>query len=1203
MQKKKAAALSLTGFATMAIFAWTTTLFAGDAGPRITLGLTRGDADKYNVEFQKYDRMIPVYTKNGIRTALLEVNPLYRQDATEEQLLASLKRFHVVHLNTTDEGVSRFDEKHKARAAVVGRVLARYVEEGGGLFLQPQSVRYPGDEDELYWNAVLAPLGAKILHEGAFDKTRVFEGKTLYAHVATTFWFTRNIQSHPVTEGVQSLYLPLHAFGPRPGIAAMQYSPDWQILVRGEKEAKSFASDVNNEIKLDAAGTYAEAPPVLAVRALGKGRIVCYPISTLFTGMNHRNPLWSEIVETNGDRITRQPSHSMKMQMNAYKWLAEPACALAGFGTYVFEPYKPIQFPASVDWDKIQFAKTPGTNDEFTYPDGQKAMVSAATTGIRGLVGAHSSHSDGQGSVADYVKAAKATGLSFLVFADPLEKLTPATLEKLKADCAEASKAGDFYACPGVEFSDGIGTRWAFWGEKIVWPEASFKSGKFSHVQWDGQKVNHYGKYAVACQFPGSAVLDYKQLRANGAHPENLWWFWHYLPFVYEKDRLIADNVQEYLFGLRDMRWAAVAAFTRIRAPGDVAVAAGTCFTGMKDIPSAKAALNTRCAAYWAGTSAGQYASQGPVIAAWQAINSQMENNWRYTRGAQRVRLRFVVRSEAGIAEVKVLDADRGPIRRFLGRGEKELAREFELVHDQQHYLTLDVIDKAGKRAISQYALVFCYKAGLFRCGDNLNILGPTAMCWHPDRNEFFNAAKDFRNGQDYCLRGWDTASASLGVPAPSASLWDMVCIKGVKGDGGWYPHRYTLGAITGRLMDVGINNYNIQIATMRMTKLSESFDNEKRPTPAMATIARDVGDLEFFERTHTIYAPMERVDMYITWNYRRGREGTKDYQGGIIWHEGEYRFKKDVTLQGDLPIPLLWERCPTDLEKNIGTVAVITDADGSTRVAMLQDPKEPVRLKGRLRPGGYAAWMTTPVGYHAFLAPADMQFTYTAQLPGWGGLKVGMGENGQVVKAGTVMRYRFGIATFADPKAGNDLLEHTVKAMNLGGGQAGYPVEMKAGTVKDAVFFFTAAATNNETLFTLGPQSLIIDLPVRVQGLENNGCAAIHSTKSPWFRFIHVDTNGTAWLTEPIDQKNEMWVGNVFVCDNKDVKLTLVVDGQGKGKKPFLEAHNPTDKPVKATIVSPPHTPLFGGISSPVEIPAGDSVRLNIEGKALVVR
>lgn len=1153
---------------------------AQDAKP-VLLGLCAVDADKHNVEFQTYDRMIPVYRENGIQAALLESSYFYRRDCTEHQLLEMLKRFHVVHLATTEEGVTRFDEKHQRRAPVVGRALARYVEQGGGLFLQPQPVRYPGDEDELYWNAVLAPLGAKILHEGVFDKTRAFAGQTLSK---ATFWRTSNIQTHPLIRDVSCLALPLHGYGHFPGLAAIQYGPEWQILVRGENEAQSYRSHADNVIDLEAAGTYAQAPPVLAVRSLGKGRIVGYPISPLFTGSNHRNPLWADIVETNGDRAAGQSSQSMRIQMNAYRWLAEPSAGLSDFGTYAAQPYQPVQFPAAVEWDKHRF--------------GQPAAAAAGATGIRGIFGAHSSYSDGRGSVADYAAAAKAAGLSFIVFADPLEKLTPEKLDRLKADCAEASQDGGFYACPGIEFTDGIGNRWAFWGEALVWPEASFQSGQFTHVQWDGQRVRHYGKFAVACQFPGSALLDNQQLRRNGVHPENLWWFFHYLPLVYEKDRLIADNQADYLFGLHDLRWTAVASFTRIRTPADVAAAAGACFTGMKDLAGAKAALNTRCTAHWAGIQAGQYVSQGPVVAVWQATNSQMESNWRHTRGAQRVRLHFVVRSDVGIAEVRVLDADRGPIRRFLGHGEKGLSREFELVHDQQHCLTLEVLDTAGKKAISQNILVYCYKGGLFRCGDNLNILGPTAMCWHPDRNEFFNAAKDFRNGSDYSLRGWDTSSATLGVPTPQAQLWDMVHMKEV--EGGRYPDRYRLGAIVGRRMDVGVNSYNLQIATMRMNRLSEAFDNEQRPTPAFATIARDVGDLEYFDRTHTLYAPMERVDMYVTWNHRRDREGRKDYRGAILWHEGEFRFKKDVTLQGPVPIPLIWDHCPTDVAKNLGTTFVVTDADGSTRTETVRDEKQPVRSQGRIRPGGYAALMTTPVGYHGLLVPADMDFAYQAALPSyWPGLAAGLGRDGQTVKAGSVLKYRFGVGTFADEKAGPAILEHTAKAMNLGGGHAGYPVEMRTGTLEDAVFFFTARAKENEAAFVVGPQELILELPVRVRGLENNGCAAVYSTRRPWFRFIPVDAEGTAWFQEPIDEKNEMWTGNVLVCDNKDVKITLVVDGQAPGQSPFAEVHNPTDKDITSMLRSPTHAPLFGGLTAMVTIPAGESVRFPINGRA----
>ncbi|MEI6166931.1 MAG: hypothetical protein WCS52_07030 [bacterium] len=1165
---------------------------AAEAKPKVVLGLGSGDAAKYNVEFMRFDRRIPLFTENNIQASLFDASGLCRENWTEEQLYQTFRKYHVIAFGTSPEGVYKLDDQFLKRAEVVGKALMRYVQEGGGLFVQPQPVRYPGGDDEKYWNLVLAPFGLEILHEGLFDKTRAFEGKTIGK---ATFWFTRNILPHPVTEGVSGLCLPLHGQVPAAGLVAMKYAPEWQVIVRGEKEAKSYQVDLSrgeNGINIGKEGSCASEPPVLAVRTFGKGRVVCYPLSPIFAGNNYGNPLWSQIVESKGDPDASRPSQGMKLQMNAYRWLAASALAIPEFGTYRPDPYQPVTFPASIDWSKGKFAAM--------TPDKLAALSTeyAAMKRVRAVVGAHTAYSDGKGTVAQYVAAAKAAGVQVLVFADPLEKLTGETLAKLKADCAEASKAGDFYACPGIEFTDGIGNRWAFWGEKLVFPDASFKDRTRTYVQWDGKKVNLYGQYNIACGFTGSALLDYQQLRKNGAHPENLWWFFHYLPLVYDHGNLIADNYADFLFGLRDMRSAVVSSFTRITDPSEVAAAASLCYTGFNSLDNAREALNTRCGAEDKARAAGQFVSQGPSVLMWFSPNdnSQMEANWKYIRGAQRVRLCFAVRSDQGIAEVKVHDADCGTIRRFLGHGEKLLEREFELVHDQQHYLTLEVIDTAGQRAFSSLIKMFCYKSGLYRCGDNLNILGPTAMCWIPDRNEFFPAAKDFRNGDDYSLTGWDTSSLGLGVPQPWAQLNDLITFKEA---GGEYPHPSKLNAIPSRLMDVGINNYNLQIATMRMTHLSERFETAQRPTPSAATVPRDVGDLEFYDRTHTIFAPMEREDMFVSWNYRRSKEGRKDYKGGIIWHEGEYRFKKDVTLQGTLPIPLFDARCPTDLARNIGTMFIVTDADGVTKISAVRDEKKPERMMGRIRPGGYAAYMTTPVGYLGLLVPADMDFAYEARFPATEGFKAGLGRDGQVIKAGTVLKYRFGVGTFADDKFDNALLEHTIKALNFGGGQAGYPVEMKVGECKDAVFFFTAAAKKGEALFSLGPQALIIDLPVRVQGIENNGCVAVYSTKCPWFRFIPVDAAGTAWLTEPIDQKNEMWVGNVFTCDRKEVKLTLVVDGQAEGQKPFIELHNPTDKDIETTVRSPAHAPLFCGMTGTVKIPAGESVRLQIDGKS----
>ena len=1148
----------------------------------VVLGLGRDDAAKYNAEFLRYDPAVALYRERGIQASLVEARTLFGalsgRELTAEQIYAALKPYHVVAFATSHEGVFKLDEAWRRRAGAVSQALARYVREGGGLLVQPQPVRYPGSDDELYWNLVFEPFGMTVLHEGLFDATRAFEGQALYP---ATFWRTRNIRPHPVTEGVAGLCLPLHDFFAGPGVVAMRYSPDWEVVARGEKEAGSYRSGADNRLKLELAGTYRESPPVVAVRAFGKGRVACYPLAALFTGMNYGNALWPHIVESRGDAAAGHPGDSMKLMGNACRWLAEPALANPELGTCRPEPYQPVVARPSVNLSEPALALTPAQLD--------------AARGVRVVMGAHSSYTDGQGTVAQYAAAAKAAGLAGIVFADPLERLTPETFARLKADCAEASQGGDFYACPGIEFTEGAGNRWFFWGEKLVWPSATLASGTFTHVQWDGRRVNHYGHYNDACGLPGSALLDYRQLRANGSHPENLWWFWHYAPLVYDRGELVADNYGEYLFGLRDLRAASLVSFTRIRAPAEVAAAAALCFTGFRDLAHVRAGLNTR-----GQGGKGQFVSQGPRVNAWRAVNAQMDDPWRQTRGVQRVRLYFAVSADAGIAEVRVRDADRGLVRRFAGQGAPRLEREFELVHDQQHYLTLEVVDTAGRRAFADDIRLFCYKSGLFRCGDNLNILGPTALCWHPDRNQFFNAAKDFRNGSDYALRGWDTSLAGLGVPTPSALLWDMITIKEA---GGEYPHGSREHAVSGRLMDVGINNYDIQIATMRMSRLSEPFDDAKRPTPAMASVARDVGDLAYYERDHTLYAPMERVDMFVAWNHRRDKESRKNYRGALLWHEGEYRFKKDVTLMGAVPIPLIRDTCPTDPAKNVGTAFVVTDAGGATRLALARDGQKARRLQGRIRPGGYAAYLSTPVGYHGLLVPADMDFGYAAHLPGQRGMLAGLGRDGQVIKAGTVLKYRFGVGTFADDEPGNDLLEHTVQALNLDGGQAGYAAEMQVGEVKDAVFFFTVAARGNEAAFTLGPQQLIIDLPIRVQGLADNGCAAVHSSACPRFRFIPVDGAGTAWLTEPIDLKNKMWVGNVFVSDSPAVRLTLVVEGQAEGAPPLLEVHNPTGQAIVTTLSSPAHAPLFGGLTAGITVPAGDSVWLAVRGGKLVPR
>ncbi len=1142
------------------------------AAEPVIFGILERDAEKHDVEFQHYDSLKKELKAVGIEALLAPIESVTQGGWTEERIYQRLKACHVVALSPHPEGFHQLNDELRDRAAMVGRALHRYVSEGGGLFLNLRGVRYPGDEDEKYWNLVIAPLGLELLHEGTFDKSREFKAVRGRATDLAPYWYTQNITPHPITEGIGRLVLPLYDFGHWPGLPACRYDDSWQVIVRGEAEAGSFKSGVvDNIVNLDDPGTYASAPPVVAVRTLGKGRILSYPLTPIHWRLNINNPLWAETVERSGDPGRGLRSDSQQLIVNGIKWLGEPAQAEPGFGTHAFVPYEPIRYPPRVEWDGRPYSP-PATTDQ-----------------VRGIFGAISNHAGGAGTVAEYAASARAAGLAFVVFADPLEQLTPESLEQLKADCLAVSDE-TFYACPGLQFTTGVEMRWAIWGEKLIFPQETKESpGKpFVYKQWENGRINHRGWYAADCGFPGTALLDYRELRDKGGHPENLWWFYHYLPWVYDRDQLAADNQRDYLDGLADLRWAALTSYTRITSPADVALAAATCWTAFADLEAARKGLNTRCAAYWQALGGRQYVSQGPVITAWQVVNNQMEENWRYTRGGQRVQLRFAVTSPAGIREVIVHDANEGPIRRYLGHGAAELSREFEVVHDKQHWLALEVIDGDGKRAWSWNILVYAYKGGLFRCGDNLNILGPTGILWHPDRSEMFPMTKMLQNAEKYSLQGWDRGGPMC--PLPELGSRQLVNVAGR----GWYPTREREYAYVGNVMKVHMSSHNIHLASMRLDFLAQMHDTPERPGPALASIPLDLGPTDYFARNHTMHAFTSRKDMYTTWNHRRWHEGFQNYRGGLLYHEGEFRIKEDFTL-GQTPGFLMMDmRVPVEVDRGWGTTAIATDADGSTKVVTWDGTAKRLQAAGDVRPGGYVAWLPNLAGFHAVMLPHDATLSYSMDLPR--SISIGIGRQGQEFKAGDVIKYRFAVANFADARDGNRLAEHHCRILNLAGGSDGYPYTMKAGQLTDATVYFTAAAEDGEAAMSIGPvPDLVLDLPIRVTGLENNGCAAVHTRRRPWFRFIPV-VGDTAYVQEDVDQSNDIWVGNIFRCDRPEVKLTVVADGQADGVPPRVEVHNPTDAALRAVLHSPAGTPVFGGKTATVDVAAGASVWLRLD-------
>jgi hypothetical protein len=1083
-----------------------------------------------------------------------------------------LGKFNVTVIDTPfDSSIMDLGPQRQQTAAAARRALEKYLAEGGGVLLILQAVRYPGDKDQDYANLILQGLGVEMLHEGVFDQKRRFSAPIASIFQPEGFFWTENVvKGHPVTAGVRCLCLPQYHNGSTPGVVALQLSPEWQVLVRGEQSAQSYAVTREHVTDYAQPGTFRTAPPIVAVRSFGKGRVLAFSVPARSVHANYGVPGWNMIVETAGDRAANRASDGAKLVLNGLRWLAETSRDNPALGTFRTGAIAAVEFRKSIDWD------------EWRFP--------APTKGVRGILGARTALGDGQGTVAEYAAAAKAAGLAFVVFNESLERMTPAKLDRLKGECKQASTA-DFYACPGVEFSDDLDNRWAVWSERIVFPQASFQRAygetnrkRPALVQWDGRVMHNPGQYWEYCAYSPNMLLTYRNLRAKRAHPANLWWFYRVPPYVYDRGKLVADQLGEWLYALRDVRQVSPASYSRVYAPAQVAGAAALCATGGRDLAALREWLNTRCGDF--AHPAAAYVTAGPSVEQWAAINRQHDFPWE-VRGGQRVRCRFQVSSADGIREVKVHNADYGVLRRFLAHGKTTFAQEFELVHDRDHALTLEVTDAEGRTAVSDSVYLFCYKTSLFRCGDNLNFLGGVGLCWHPDRNEMMPLAQGYQGMPVESIRGYDTSAALTQQVALRNWAIDGITTGELK----QYPLGWSHGILR-KILDVALPGNDVKICDMAMGPLVEPYDSLTRDTPARTSVPAVVEENQLFSRVHRSYYLQNRNNMFITWDYRRAREGARNYRGGMVWHEGKITFKRDATLAGAVPILLLYFT-PSGPGEGTADTLLVEDADGGPRVLCIAKG-EATSKAGEVAPGGFVTAAPCDI-YEVFYAGSDSRFRYAlVPDPATGRvnqLQVGLGQTGQRVRAGSEIAYRFGMATLGGPRLEPQRyvapLQDVGESFGLRVGPHNVRASFDAGSLAGREMFLTVRAEAGEASFRVQPRPTIIDLPIRLRGIEDNGCAAVYSTARPFFRFVGV-AQGSAWFQENVDAGATIWAGNVFVCDEKALRLTLVCDGLAAGRTPYLEVHNPTDEAVTASVASPPHTPRFGGLRMTAVVPAG---------------
>ncbi|MBQ7651975.1 MAG: PHP domain-containing protein, partial [Victivallales bacterium] len=624
---------------------------------------------------------------SGIVQGNFSYHLLAKADVSREELLGELRKFHVITVRPFGEGADKLGQDSEGKAAAtVGGALAEYVNGGGSVIIMPRLSRYTNTKDMVFWNRVLSPFGM------AMDNNHGIAGAENVRLEEKPAWFnyffrTSVIEAHEATAGVRNLWFPVNSYSNFPGTPRVEYGKEWRPLAFAEAGAGVWECMEYARIRFNGKNRVEPVDgrlPLVAIRKFGDGHVACIQADPIYLGMNYGNVFWAHTVESKGDG--KVPSDMMLLFMNLVKFMGRDGLKHAELGGYEPSAERPVEFPAAVYWDDFKYGGY----------DGEPAM---------GVFGAHTSYSDGASTVAEYVAAAKKAGLSFIVFADDVKLMDNSKTEALKADCKAASDDG-FLALPGLEFQDSTGLHRYVYGSNIKFPyEKPYMHGGRAYPIMKEGRIDQAGYFIYGmCSASQNLFLDSSEFGKCDTHPENLWWFWSFAPWYFDGRTLVMDNRAQGRAFLHDLRLICPVSFTRILKADDVQAAKETSMTGGRSLKQIAKLLNNRSSSYWAAKDAREFVTRGNTgirIVELQGINEQEEPMRLHTRGTQRARVHFNVRSPAGLKEIRVMDADAGVFRRFKCGGIKEFSQTVEFVHDRQHHLFLEAEDNDGGEAIS----------------------------------------------------------------------------------------------------------------------------------------------------------------------------------------------------------------------------------------------------------------------------------------------------------------------------------------------------------------------------------------------------------------------------------------------------------------------------------------------------------------------
>lgn len=1046
--------------------------------------------------------------------------------------VASLRQFNCIWLITEHEDECPYG------AEEVGGALKAYVEAGGGLVVCHSAGRYPEAPVDAFWRKVFLPFGAEILHEEIADFSTRFRDPAVHQQ---EFFYAATKAVHPVTEGVPGLWLPMRGGFPSHcwSVPAVRYSPEWTPVLSTSRTGKSYRKNVRTnfvEWQDDNAGFYREGAPVAAVRTLGRGRIVFLAVHKDNCGWMYGIDRWPGVTEEGS--MNGRDSKALRLVENALRWAAEPSLGDSSF-TRGYRPVEPDEPP----YRRIDAGPTPAETMRWPSP----API-VPKTPVQGVVGLHSTHSDGASSVAAYADEAKRLGLSFIVFTDDLADLSEERLLALRKDCATVSDAS-FYACPGVEFKDMTGLFWILYHDKVEFPKKDFlRDGRTYAVMKDGivRQRNFYGHQNL---YRG-AILNTPRFAEAGMDSENLADFNGVVPKAYDVGRLVWNNETANKRIVANLHLVYPSSFTRVRRADDLAAAMRASVTCIDSVDGMREVTANKGANAWrAAVRHSMYVRCGGDVAIDACAFARVP-------GTDIHQVTLAARSSAGLGEV-LLDDDGGTrvLARFDARGEKTFSRAFTLLLNRQMHPVLTVTDKAGNTAHHVPQALSYGHAGLNRCSDNANLLSqrPNIVfsphwddrmmpCWkflmRPPTHWHFSEA--------FPWEGYGRNRSRLPVSRVD-SQESRIRLRGVD-----YPSEAKGVMPSSQLRFRLIAPQSMAILEqIQGAKMMTPTRGPDRATYGFGPIQTQVGAGRYWVRRHRVYQLQDRGD---SWWRAVWQRVVGAYRGGYAVCEGEIAFTEDVELAEPI------ELCRLETENAVGKI-------------------ETFRTDGALTAGGYYATVADPAAWYAWfgLVGGDPLSVVERRTEGRVVSRLRVGTP-RAYRQGERIRYRFACGSFVEPPREGEYLRWF--AGMLDGSRFSHAVTRGRETGVSGLL--DVAAEDGVAEVTLGPNRFIQDYPVRVSGLVDNGSAFAVGPGGRLFRPLGFEGD-RAYVEVPLEERTSWRFMNLFLADEPALRFSYVPSMPGH-ERATVEIFNPTTRPCETRVRN-----LLTGESFAVKVPAGD--------------